>query len=92
MVVAMRKLLNDWVAIDPDMFFCFVSNRRCSFLLFLKIIAMGWYFTFDCRLYHSYFLNSLVHLQVISVDVLGTALYWLYFLEVVLFEVVHAVC
>lgn len=91
MVVA-GDVLDDWVAVYPDVFFCFVGNRRRPFLLFLKIVAVGWYFALDGGLDHSYFLNPLVHLEVVCVDVLGTALDWLDLLEMVLFEVVHAVC
>lgn len=91
-MIVMGKLLNDWVAVDPDVFFCFVGDRRCLLLLFLKIVAVCWYFALDWRLDHSYFLNPLVHLQVVGVDILGTAFHGLHLLEMVLFEVVHAVC
>ena len=53
---------------------------------------MGWYFALDRGLDHSYFLNPLVHLKVVGVDILGTALDGFDFLEMVLFEVAHAVC
>ena len=91
-MVVMGKLLNDGVAVDPDVLFRFVGDRRRPFLLFLKIVAVGWYFALDSGLDHSYFLNPLVHLEVVGVYILGAALHGLDLLEMVLFEVVHAVC
>lgn len=91
-MVVSGDVFDDWVAVYSDVFFCFVSSRRCPFLLFLKIVAVGWYFALDGGLYHSYFLNPLMHLEIVCVNILGTAFDRFDLLEMVLFEVVHAVC